>query len=333
MSWNSTYSTYYQYNITSINTPNIDYYSTFSIGFTCTNVLVTSSQTPVEMKFIFKRNSEEYLELYGQMTPTASTISSSNLYSLLSSYEMAKQNVQYTFSMVTAQPLGSTPMLQLTIPVNIIVPSLPTCSVTINAVSALTKTCSYDSNTTILSVVFTQSSGAITNSSNITVVLQGLTNPSAPSTIPIALSTFYSSTVLTSKVESLSAAFSLTFSGITNYPATFTPSNLTVFTSTATAITLTNSIEIPSGSTIYVSYPVEATNLIFDHNAAVFVNGNSSSVSNIVDPGNNSYSFSIGAAIPANSTITLPATIRSPSAMGSYNYVKLRITNGVTLYL
>ena len=55
-----------------------------------------------------------------------------------------------------------------------------------------------------------------------------------------------------SRVEYNTSAFSITYAGITSYPASITPVSMTVYTSISTVITLTTTIAIPANSIIYV---------------------------------------------------------------------------------
>jgi len=184
------------------------------------------------------------------MTPTATSIASVNANTYLTNYQMTKSSVNYTLSILTAQPLGTSPSLKFYFTSDITIAS-PVCSVSLITGTVSAMTCQINATTNVLTVNFTALT-AVTSSTNISVAISGFTNPSSPNTDNFGIETFYDSSISTSRVEYNFNAFTATFVGITNYPATFSPTSLTVYTSTSTTISFTNSIVIPSGSTIYV---------------------------------------------------------------------------------
>lgn len=123
----------------------------------------------------------------------------------------------------------------------------------------------------------------------------------------------------------------MTYIGISNYPVTFLPASFVVYTDTPTTLSLNTSIDIPSGSIIYVEYPTQASSLSVSA-TPLQVNGLNRTAAPVISS-NNSYTVTTASAITANSTIMLSATIRSPSSMASYQYVKIIISFGSTVYL
>jgi hypothetical protein len=103
-----------------------------------------------------------------------------------------------------------------------------------------------------------------------------------------------------------------------------------VYTTTTVSVTFTPSLTLPAGSSIYLSFPAAATQLTLGASPLTVNGANTGSSSN---NGNNSMTVTTAAAIPANSTLVLSASILTPSSLGSYNYVILQVLSGSTLYL
>lgn len=80
-----------------------------------------------------------------------------------------------------------------------------------------------------------------------------------PIAYTFGLSTYYNSSVSTSRVETNSAAFTTTYTAITSLPITLAPNAFTVYTTTSTTLTFTCPIPVPALSTFTVTFPTEVT--------------------------------------------------------------------------
>ena len=119
------------------------------------------------------------------MRPNATIVSSANATLSLSTNEMTKTPVSYTFSVVTAQPLGLSPSLKFYF-TNDIVITAPTCSVTLSVGSASGANCTLNATSNVISLNFS-CTGIIAASTNISVVIAGFTNPASPVTRSIGV--------------------------------------------------------------------------------------------------------------------------------------------------
>ena len=165
---------------------------------------------------------------------------------------MTSTNVDYNFQMTISQGLGTSPAVKInTFPSTVTVPSSPTCSITLVSGTVLSQSCIFDNVTRILTLNFT-SSTVVSATTIIQITVSGITNPSAPTTNSLGIETYYDSSVSTSRVEYGTSAFTITYTGITNFPATFSPNTMTVYTITSTTVNFTTTINLPSGSQIYI---------------------------------------------------------------------------------
>ena len=106
-------------------------------------------------------------------------------------------------------------------------------------------------------------------------------------------------------MEYNSKAFAITFTGISNYPMTFAPSSLQVYTSSVlTTITLTTNISLPQGCSIYVEYP-SATAALAIAGTPLKINSATSSTSPGTNNLNYSYTVTTGPVINPNDQLTL----------------------------
>jgi hypothetical protein len=170
---------YYQYTLPS---SNAEYAYPFSLSPVCSYFLIPGSETPSTLTFLFKRSGSPYLQLTASVQPVATAVALANATSSLTTYEMTLIGVAYTFSVLTAQPLGSSPALRIfSMPVGATVPSSPSCVVTLMPGTVSSQSCLFNSNTSVITVNFTAAS-AVAASTNISVVVSGITNPSSPTT-------------------------------------------------------------------------------------------------------------------------------------------------------
>ena len=93
---------------------------------------------------------------------------------------MTKTNVDYTFSVTISQGLGSSPGIKINnVPADVTVPAAPTCTVTLVSGTVTSHSCLFDNSTRVLDVNFTATS-LVGASTVISIVVSGITNPSAP---------------------------------------------------------------------------------------------------------------------------------------------------------
>lgn len=282
------------------------------------------------MLFIFKRAGSEYLQLSGYLTPAATALASSQTKIVISDSAMAATGVLYTLSVVTGQGLGLAPALVVTVPSTLALPVTPVCSVSLSTFTLSTSSCVYSSSEGTLTYSLTASI-LIPVGTNITLSVQAVTNPPSLISLLLGLTTYYSSVDPTSRVEYAAAAFSVTTTGISHFPCVLSPASLTVYSVVSTQVALTTTVDLPAGSLIYVEYPASATELAVG-STPLTVSGISQAVAGSVHA-NNSYSLTTNQTILANSSITLTASIRTPSSVGTYNYLILRVTYATTMYL
>ena len=222
-------------------------------------------------------------------------------------------------------------MLKLTnFPATATVPASPVCTITLSIGTPLTSNCTYNSTTRNLTVLLTATS-TVAAGTVITITVAGITNAPAPTTHVLGAETYYDSSVSSSRVEYSSSAFGLTYTGVTGFNAVLTPASMTVYTVLDVVITLTTTIAIPSGSSIYVKFPAQATELTVS-TTPLSINGTATAVTS-TNHNNNSYTISCPSSIAAGSTIAVTTSVRSPASLGDYTGVVLAISKGTTLYL
>lgn len=125
------------------------------------------------------------MQLSTFMTPAATLIPTARNYIGLSDYQMTTQNVAYTISILTSQGLSTTPALRVTVPTAVVVPSTPTCGVTISPGTVLgAPICLFSS--PYLTVNFT-AQASIASNTNISLTIQGVSNPYSPSTLTFGI--------------------------------------------------------------------------------------------------------------------------------------------------
>lgn len=83
---------------------------------------------------------------------------------------MTATDVNYAMTILTSQPLGTSPQIKVTIPLGITIDSLPSCSVTISLGILSSYNCLFDSSTRNLTVNLTTQSNLTTNT-NISITL------------------------------------------------------------------------------------------------------------------------------------------------------------------
>jgi hypothetical protein len=243
-------STYVTYTFPSNSGYNTEYTFPIYTYLQCTSFLLPPSETPVTISFNFKRNSDLYLMLSTAITASATTFNSSKATLTLSNYAMIASST-FTFNFLIGQPLGSTPAFVIVIPTDFTMVS-PSCSASILGLTVSSSSCTYLNSTNTIRVILTASSAISTNSNITIVVLSGVTNPSTPKSYSFSMSTYYDSTVSTSRVETSLTAFAVTITEISNYPVTLSPSGLTVYSSTSIVLSFVPVITIPIASTFYI---------------------------------------------------------------------------------
>lgn len=107
-----------------------------------------------------------------------------------------------TFNFLTGQPLGSSPAIALAFHSDFLVSS-PSCTVSVLGLTTTLTGCGFSNATNTVTVGLTASSAVPTNS-NFTITVSGVRNPSTPKSYPIGMSTFFSSSVGSSRVEASS---------------------------------------------------------------------------------------------------------------------------------
>jgi hypothetical protein len=233
------------------NLPDYNYGFPISILMQCSSFVTPLSEIPATFTFTFRRNNAEYMQLSATFSAVATTFNSSNGLLTLSNNQMASTGVTYTFTFTTGQALGLNPSFVLTFASDISL-SGAICMIGVNSSAS-----NIDCTPTSLNLVIDYSSGTIIPSgSNIIIRVLGRTNPLLPTGYNFGLTTYYSSSVNTSKVESNSAAFTTTYTAITNLPVVLTPSNFTVYTSTPINMTFTCPTNIPELSTFTLTFPI-----------------------------------------------------------------------------
>lgn len=166
-----------------------------------------------------------------------------------------------------------------------------------------------------------------------TIIINGVVNPTIPKAYPIAMSTYYSSTVSTSKVESSLTAFSTTITEISNYPVTLSPAGLTVYAPTDIILSFTPSVNIPTSSLFYIEFPPNITAITTNTNLLKVGTTSQSIVSGSLTSNAISVSFLSGGQLNAGSSVSITIRLTTPSNIGTYSYVKLTVSNNNTNYL
>jgi hypothetical protein len=168
----------------------------------------------------------------------------------------------FTFNFLTGQQLGTNPAIAFIFPIDFIIAS-PSCAASVIGFTITQVSCTFSNSTNTVRVNLTANS-VISANSNVTVTISGVTNPNTPKGYSFAMSTYYSSTITTSRVETSVSAFSTTITEITNFPVTLSPAGLTVYSSTSIILSFTPTVTIPIFSTFYVEFPPNVSALLPD---------------------------------------------------------------------
>ena len=177
---------------------NTDYSSPTSIKLTCTGFLLPPSETPTTLAFIWRRSSNEYMHLNTSVAATATTFNSSRASLALSTSAMVSAST-YSFTFLTGQTLGGNPAFAITFSSDFTI-TTPICTITISGLTVSSSSCSYSSTSFILSINITTAASTIASGRNFTFAVSGITNPAVPKSFSFPMSTYYDSSVSTSKV-------------------------------------------------------------------------------------------------------------------------------------
>jgi len=225
------------------------------------------SATPTNFIFLFKRNTQLYLNLTASFTALAQPFASSSNFRLILETASAASPSTYTFTLNISQPLSSQGQLTFTLPShlnNATFGGLSSCTATISSLTATLSECNYISNgSKYLNVVFDHSS-SISAASKIVIAVLGLKNPSyAYSSYPIGISTYYNQSVSSSLVEYNSSIYSVVYTTHTTYQLSISPSTYQVYTSSSLNISYTNEVHLNSGTTFKFVFPLAITTLTY----------------------------------------------------------------------
>jgi len=206
-----------------------------------------------------------------------------------------------------------------------------TCSASLSNGTVSATTCISVGN--VLSINFT-AGGYINAPCNVTLAINGLTNPLQPIIYYFGITTYYDSTISTSRVEYNTAAVNASYTVITNVSVIFSPASLTVYTITPVNISLTCPLNLPANSTFYISFPVDVPQLTYISTQPLLVNGVAVTLAGAPQLNiNNSFSFTTLQSISKNSSLVISLSIRSPTTLGMFSFVTLSILNNGVLYV
>jgi hypothetical protein len=163
---------------------------------------------------------------------------------------MGATNINYQFLFVNGQALGSSPQIVITFPSDISLAGVG-CSMSVGGTTYPTTFTTSSTNLIINCVL----SNPITAGSSISIQVSGITNPLQPLSYTFGLTTYYNSSIPTSRTEYNNIAFSATYTAITNMAVTLTPPSFTVYTSTAINISFACPVSIPALSTFTLTFP------------------------------------------------------------------------------
>jgi hypothetical protein len=240
---------------------------------------------------------------------------------------MGASNTLYTFQFVINQPLSSTPSIKIVFASDIGISGV-TCSASLSNGTVIATTCTTAGST--LSINFT-AGGIISVPNNIILSINGLTNPLQPTIYLFGITTYYDSTLSTSRVEYNAAAVNTSYTVITNVSVLLTPSSFTVYTITPVNISLNCPLNLPANSTFYISFPPDVPQLTFSSTQPLLVNGVAVTLASALQlNANSSFSFSTLQSILKNSSLVIFLSIRSPNYVKIFSFVTLSISkNGV----
>lgn len=244
----------------------------------------------------------------------------------LSNYQMGSTATTYLFSFTNGQPLSSSPSFVLAFPSDISLSGV-TCSIGVNgALSPIA--CNANSSNLIINYA----GAAISSGSAISIQVSGTTNPILPMNYTFGLTTYYNSSISTSRVEYNSAAFRAIYTAITNLPVTLTPSTFTVYTFTSINISFTCPLNIPALSTFTLVFPSDITQLtpptqpLIVNNSSVLLTSSPSTFGSTV-------AFSNMNAISMNSSIIITLSLRTPTYISTFPSIQLSVTQNNNTYL
>lgn len=172
---------------------NTEYSSPISLYLQCTAFLMPPSETAVSLIFNFRRNSDLYMILSTPVNALGTVFNSSNGEMTQTSTAMVATN-SATFNFLLGQPLTSNPSISFLFPTQFTLPTA-SCSASILTLTLSSLSCTLNTNTII--VTFTAPS-SIPTATNVTIIINGVINPSIPMTYYIGMTTYYSSTVSSS---------------------------------------------------------------------------------------------------------------------------------------
>lgn len=193
------------------------------------------------------------MRLSATLTATAAAFNNATCALTLVSYQMGTATT-YSFAFTIGQALSAASQFVISLPSDVTIGVL-TCRIGVTGGALSATPCSAVSSSLVVNYA---SASSITAGSAIVIEVVGLTNPMQPMAYTFGLSTYYNSSLSTSKVETNSVAFSATYTAITSLPVTFAPNTFTVYTTTSTTLSYTSPIPIPALSTFTVTYPSDA---------------------------------------------------------------------------
>lgn len=263
------------------------------------------------------------MRLIGTFTANSTQFNSANGLLTPSTYQMSSPNTTYSFTFTNGQPLGTTPAFVITFPSDISLSSA-SCSVGVNSGGSSTA-CNVFSST----ITINYSGSAVNAGSTITIQVAGITNPLQITPYSFGLTTYYSSSVNTSRVEYNTAAFTTTFTAINNLNITLTPSTFTVYTFTAINMTFTSPVSIPALSVFTLVLPTEVTQItpptqpLLANGAKVLLNGNPTTSGSTV-------TFTNMNTIAIGSNLVITLSIRTPNYMKTFSFIQLSVSQNST---
>jgi hypothetical protein len=224
---------------------------------------------------------------------------------------MSSINTIYNFTFTIGQPLGPTPAFVITFPTDI---SLGTASCLI-VVSSVTTSVGCNANSSTITINY--SGTTLDAGETVIILVTGITNPLQITPYFFGLTTYYSSSVNTSRVEYNTAAFTTTFTTITNLAARLTPSSFVVYTFTAINISFSSPVGIPAQSVFSLVFPTEVTQVtaptqpLLANGARVLLNGSPATSDKTV-------TFINMNPITAGSSLVITLSIRTPNYMKTF---------------
>jgi hypothetical protein len=286
--------------------------------------------------FTFYRAGSAYLNLTATLTAIASVIKAEN-FNVVPATTSAVVSSSYTFSLVLSQPISSVAMIYLYLPLGLDLSNFQnrsSCSGSRNSVTLSISDCNFTTSSgSIIIYIYLSEAATIASGITLSLVMTHINNPRTVFTsYTFGVATYYSQNLASSVAEYNLAAASLPYSTYSSFGLTINPSSFYVYASTSTTLSYKNQVFLPAGMVFTYEFPSSIEGISFNP-VLVYANGSLQSVNQTsTSLATKTLTFQYNSDIPIGTNISVSFDLKTPTNMGTYNYINLTIDNGGNIY-